>query len=133
MICRHSCFRKLVINRGSENKEAIEELTQRYGIKRVIVSAYHPQANGIIERGHKPIIDALSKMSDGGFANWVRNLSAVLWADRSIMRTSTGLTSYYICCGNESILPIELEIPTWRILSWDELHTTSSLLAMRIC
>ena len=62
VICRHWCFGKLVIDGGSENKEAVAELTRRYGIKRVVVSAYHPQANGMIERGHKPIVDALSKM-----------------------------------------------------------------------
>ena len=85
----------------------------------------------MIERGHKPIVDALSKMSDGGSTNWVRNLPAVLWADRSTVRTSTGLTPYYISCGNEPVLPIELEIPTWRILPWSEVHSTADLLAMR--
>lgn len=129
--CRHGCFGKLIINGGAENKEAVGQLTRRYGIKRVVVSAYHPQANGMIERGHKPVVDALSKMSDGGSTNWVRNLPAVLWADRSTVRTSTGLAPYYISCGNEPVLPIELEIPTWRILPWDNVHTTSDLLAMR--
>ena len=131
VICRHGCFGKLIINGGSENKDTVAELAERYGIKRVVVSAYHPQANGMIERGHKPIVDALSKMSVGGSTNWVRNLPAVLWADRSTVRTSTGLTPYYICCGSEPVLPIELEVPTWRILPWDEVHSTADLLAMR--
>ena len=39
VICRHGCFGKLVIDGGSENKEAVAELTQKYGIKRVVVSA----------------------------------------------------------------------------------------------
>ena len=69
VICRHGCFGKLVIDGHSENKEALAELTRRYGIKRVVVSTYHPQANGLIERGPKPIVDALSKMSDGGATN----------------------------------------------------------------
>ncbi len=95
---------------GSENKEAVAGLARRYKVKRVVVSAYHPQANGMIEPGHKPIVDALSKMSDGEFTNWVRNLPAVLLADRSTVRTSTGLTPYYINCGSKLVLPIELEI-----------------------
>ena len=131
VICRHGCFGKLIIDGGSENKEAVAELARRYKVKRVVVSAYHPQANGMIERGHKPIVDALSKMSDGGSTNWVRNLPAVLWADRSTVRTSTGLTPYYISCGSEPDLHIELEIPTWRILPWNEVHSTADLLAVR--
>ena len=70
----------------------------------------------MIKRGHKPIVDALSKMSDGGSTNWVRNLPAVLWADGSTVRTFTGLTPYYIKCESEPVLPIELEISTWQIL-----------------
>ena len=131
IICRHGCFGKLVVDGGSENKDAVQELALRYGIKRVVVSAYHPQANGMIERGHKPIIEALAKMSERGSTNWVRNLLTVLWADRSTVRTSTGSTPYYLNCGSELVLPIELEIPTWRILPWNEVHSTCELLAMR--
>ena len=64
IICRHGCFGKLVVDDGSENKDAVQELALRYGIKRVVVSAYHPQANRMIERGHKPIVDALAKLSE---------------------------------------------------------------------
>ena len=70
-------------------------------------------------------------MSDGGATNWVRNLPTVLWAHQSTVRTSTGLTPYYICCGNEPVLSIELEVPTWRMLAWGNIYTTSDLLAMR--
>lgn len=86
----------------------------------------------MIERGHKPIIDALSKMSDESFTNWEQNLLAVLLADWSTVCTSTGLTTYYISYGNEPVFPIKLEIPIWRILHWDNVHITSDLLAMRM-
>lgn len=123
----------MIIDGGSKNKKAVTELAQRYKIKRVIVLAHHPQANGMIKRRHKPIVDALSKMSEGGSTNWVRNLPAVLWADLSTVRTSTGLTPYYIGCEIEPILPIELEVLTWRILPWKDIHTTSDFLAMCAC
>lgn len=63
-----------------------------------------------------------------------QNQPAVLWADRSTVRTSTstGLTPYYISCGSKHVLPIELEVPTWQILPWSELHSTADLLAMRL-
>ena len=48
----------------------------------------------MIKRGHKPIVDALAKMSEG--FNWVRNLPAILLADRSTIWTSTRLTPYYL-------------------------------------
>ena len=130
IMCRHSCFEKSIIDGRSENKDAVGELTKRYKVKEVVVSAYHPKTNRMIERGHKPIVDALSKMSERGSTNWVRNLHTVLLADRSTVRTSTGLTPYYICCGSELVLPIELEISTWRVLPWDKVHSTADLLAI---
>ncbi len=114
----------MLIDEGSENKDAVAELAERYEVKRVLVSAYHPQANGMIERGHKPIVNALSKMSAEGSTNWVRNLPAVLWADWSTVCTLTGITLYYISCRSEPVLPIELEVPIWRILPWTEVQST---------
>lgn len=62
IICRHGCFGRLVVDGGQENLGVAEALAARYSIKRVVTLAYHPQANGMIERGHRPIIDMLSKM-----------------------------------------------------------------------
>lgn len=53
------------------------ELLQRPGIKGIAVSAYHPQTNVITNWGHKPIVDALSKMSTRGLKRWVKNVHAV--------------------------------------------------------
>ncbi len=113
-ICRHSCFGKWVIDGAAENKEAVVELANKYWVKRVVVLAYHPQANNMIERGQKLILDLLSKMSNESFTNWVENLPAILWADWSTVCASTELTFYYLNCSNEPVFPIELEILTWK-------------------
>ena len=63
MICRHGIFRKLIVDGGPENKKLVEALVKRYSIRHVVVSAYHPQANSMVERGYGLVIDALSNMS----------------------------------------------------------------------
>lgn len=78
MIYRHNYFRKLITDRGFENKEVIEKLTQRYKIKKVILLTYYLKTNNMIERRYKSIIDTLLKMLDEGSENWVQNLPAVL-------------------------------------------------------
>ena len=90
----------------------VEGLMQVLDIRRVVVSAYHPQANGMIERGHKLIVDALAKMTDGGEGDWVLCLPAVLLADRTTTKTTTGSTPYYLNHGAEAVLPVELKYPT---------------------
>ena len=131
VICRHGCFQRLVLDGGPENKDVVDDLAQRYRIRRIVTSAYHPQANGMVERGHQPIVDGLAKMTDGGRYNWVRNLHAILWADRTTVKRSTGMSPYRLNYGNDAVLPIELANPTWQILDWDRAQPTAELLALR--
>jgi hypothetical protein len=37
-----------------------------YSIKRVVISPYNVKTNGMIERDHKPVINALAKITKGG-------------------------------------------------------------------
>ena len=131
VVCRHGCFRKLVIDGRLENKGLVKEFTRLYGIKRVQVSAYHPPANGMIERGHRPIVEALARMTDGGIKNWVANLPAVLLADRTTVHGPTGRTPFWVIYGREAVLPIELKFRTWRILEWEKTRSRADLLALR--
>jgi hypothetical protein len=130
VICRHGVFEKVVMDGGPENKGFVPVLTNKYGIKRVVVSAYHPEANGLVERGHKPVVDSLSKMT-GGKARWTDHLHTVLWADRTTVRSSTGMTPYEVVYANRPRLPIELEIPTWQVMNWDQVVDRSDLIATR--
>ena len=62
IICRHECFERLMIDDDSKNKKLIETFTQKYRIKRLIVSVFHSQINEMIEREHISIKDVLSKL-----------------------------------------------------------------------
>jgi hypothetical protein len=37
-----------------------------YDIKRVVISPYNIKINGMIERGHKSVINTLAKITKGG-------------------------------------------------------------------
>jgi hypothetical protein len=56
----------------------------------VCISAYNAAGNGMIERGHGPIKEALYKMMRTRGPDWVSLLPYVLWADRATARQSTG-------------------------------------------
>jgi hypothetical protein len=52
------------VNDESENKEILDELVQRYEIKKMITSNYQFQINEMIKKDHKSLFDALFKMFD---------------------------------------------------------------------
>src|SRR5258708_22862314 len=75
---------RIVFDGGGENKEVARELMKRQNTRNVSIAAYHPQSNGLIERGHQPIIDAFAKLGPHS----VEHLPAVLWADQLTTRRS---------------------------------------------
>jgi hypothetical protein len=132
IVCRHGVFRKVVMDGGPENRKLTKKLLEKYGMKRVLVSAYHPQANGMVERGHRPIVDSLSKLTNGHTkGSWVDLLPVVLWADRTSVRASTGMTPYEFEYASRPVLPIELKYPTWSVLAWDSVRDDTDLVTMR--
>ena len=60
VICRHGYPGRIVMDRGPENKET-KYLLALHGIRRVPISAYHPQSNGLVERGHGPVVNSVAK------------------------------------------------------------------------
>ena len=55
-------FKQLSVDNRGENTDIITTFVELYNIKRVVASVYHLQLEGFIERGYKPIVDALVKI-----------------------------------------------------------------------
>jgi hypothetical protein len=54
-----------VVDGGTENIEEVIDILNLYGIYRIQVSVYYSMANGMIERGYRPLTDSLFKMIEG--------------------------------------------------------------------
>ena len=71
--------------------------------------------NGVLEAANKNIKKILRKMIDN-HQGWHEILSYALLDYRMIFRTSIGATPYLLVHGTEAIIPIEIEIPSLRII-----------------
>jgi hypothetical protein len=105
-----------MVDKGTENKAVVTQLTERYGIQKIEISAYHPQANSV-ERGHQVIKDSLSKLANARIGNWLRNLHICLWADRITVRTTIRISPFPFNYGYEPIMLIKEDIPSWSFLA----------------
>ncbi|RVD90129.1 uncharacterized protein DFL_001105 [Arthrobotrys flagrans] len=131
ILSRHGCIEEVVFDGGPENYGWVVDLLNAYNIKGKRISVYYAQSNGMIERGHKEITDSLSKLCNGRIGEWIRHLPAVLWADWTTARSTTGYTPYYLMYGMELLLPIDINTPTWHALPWKDVHSRAELIAMR--
>ena len=87
-MARLGCPSLIVNNGGPENQALTKELLERYNVKNVQVAPYHPQSNGLVERGHQNIVDALAKLTapSGRPGSWPTHLAAISWADHITIR-----------------------------------------------
>ncbi|PKH89607.1 hypothetical protein CRG98_049948 [Punica granatum] len=100
------------------------DVIARYGVSATIhrnSTPYRPQMNGAVEAANKNIKKIIEKMTVN-YKDWHEMFPYALLAYRTSIRTSTGATPYSLVYGMEAILPIEVEIPSMRILAETELE-----------
>ena len=95
---------------GEANK-----VMEEYGIPRHKSSPYRPQTNGTVEAANKNLKNMISKMVKGG-RDWADKLPYALWGYRTTERVSTSATPFSLTYGIEVVLPVEMEIPSLRVI-----------------
>ncbi|KAG8476462.1 hypothetical protein CXB51_033312 [Gossypium anomalum] len=98
------------------NNSAIAEVCSRFNIKHHNSSPYRPKMNVAVEAANKNIKKIVGKMAET-YKDWHEKLPFALYAYRTSVRTSTGTTPFSLVYGMEAVLPIEVEIPSLRVLS----------------
>ncbi|XP_077252401.1 uncharacterized protein LOC143891751 [Tasmannia lanceolata] len=103
-----------LIEQTHEGKE-VARLCEEFKIKHHKSSPYRPQTNGAVEAANKNIKVIISKMTET-YKDWSSKLPYALWAYRTSIRSSTGATPYSLVYGMEAVLPVELRIPSLRVM-----------------
>ena len=78
--------------------------------------------NGAVEAANKNIKKIIQKMVKT-YKDWHEMLRFALHGYRTYVRTSTGVTPFSLVYGMEAVLPMEVEIPSLRVLretKWEE-------------
>ena len=94
----------------------MDQLCQQFKIQHHNSAPYWPKMNGAVEAANKNVKKILSKMTET-YKDWHEHLPYALCAYRTSVRTSVGATPYSLVYGMEAVLPVEVEIPSLRILS----------------
>ena len=78
-------------------------------------SPYRPKMNGAVEAANKNIKKIIQKMTVT-YKDWHEMLLFAIHRYRTKTRTSTGETPYSLVYRMEAVLPIEVQIPSLRIM-----------------
>jgi transposase InsO family protein len=131
VIARFGLPGEIVADQGEMHGAFIQELAGKDGLTLKFTSPYHPETNGMVERGHKSLIECIRKLSFGDELNWPRYLASALWADRTSWRRTTGETPFRLVYGFDCVLPTDTKHWSWAGLDWRRVKDTAELLETR--
>ncbi|XP_039014758.1 uncharacterized protein LOC120144864, partial [Hibiscus syriacus] len=116
IICRYGLPERIITDNALNlNNKMMTELCAQFKIKHANSVAYRPKMNGAVEAANKNIKRIITKTTET-YKDWHEKLPFALYAYRTTVRTSTGATPFSLVYGMEAVLPIEVEIPSLRIL-----------------
>jgi transposase InsO family protein len=106
-VARFGVPETLTSDRGTQFASASwTSFCSRLGTRHVMTTAYHPQANGLVERSHRQLKDALRAREAG--VDWPAHLPWVLLGLRAAPKEVSGISSAEAVLGQPLVLPGEL-------------------------
>lgn len=131
IILRYGTTLEVVTDNGPSFQKEFRQLLKDFGIKQISISPYNSQANGVVERGHYNIREALVKLCQGDLKQWPLMVAAACFADRITVRRSTGFSPFYLLHGVHPFLPCDLADATFMVTEFKPGMTDEELLAAR--
>ncbi|GJT74397.1 reverse transcriptase domain-containing protein [Tanacetum coccineum] len=88
-------------------------------IRQHFASVKHPQTNGLMERANRSLGEGIKARLDERSKNWMEELPHVLWAHRTMIKSSNGDTPFSLTYGTEAVIRAEIGKPTLRTAEVD--------------
>jgi len=127
-VARYGVPDAIISDRGVQFcSEVWSVLMKKLGVQHRLTTAYHPQANGMIERFHRQLKDALRSRSAS--IDWAKHLPWVMLGLRAAPKEDSGLSAAELMFGAPLALPGQLlgggETELETVSSWLRSHSTS--------
>ena len=132
ILFRYGAIPEVVTDNGPSLMGEFAKLAQEFHVNQIKISPYNSTANGIVERGHFNIREALVKVCKGDMSKWPRYLQAAIFADRITTRRATGYSPFYLLHGVHPYLPCDLAEATFLSPKFRPEMSPAELLASRI-
>nr|GEU36171.1 reverse transcriptase domain-containing protein [Tanacetum cinerariifolium] len=100
---------------------------KKWKIKQMNMEVAHPQANGLVEIANKSLMHGLKARLGKEIVGWVDELANILWAHRTMLKTSNGETSFSLTYGSEAVISAEIGMPTYRTIHFNESHNKEEM------
>jgi hypothetical protein len=131
IIYRWGTLLEIVTDNGAPFVKAMEYLAKHYNITHIRISGYNSRANGIVERSHFDVRQALFKACDGDQSKWSSSAYSVFWAERVTVRRRMGCSPYFATTGTHPLLPFDIAEANYLVPPPESILSTTELITRR--
>jgi hypothetical protein len=130
-IYRWGLLVEIVSDNGAPFVKALDYLGKKYHIRHIRISGYNSRANGIVERAHFDVRQALFKAASGDSSKWASVAYSVFWSDRVTIRKRMGCSPYFAVTGTHPLLPFDITEASYLLPPPDSILSTTDLISRR--
>lgn len=96
-ICKFGTPNQILTDQGKDfTSELLKEICKPFKIKKIQISAYHPQSNGALERSHATLADYLKHYIRLDQTDWDDWLELCMFSYNTTVHSSTKFTPYQL-------------------------------------
>ncbi|GJT59349.1 reverse transcriptase domain-containing protein [Tanacetum coccineum] len=128
IVCRFGLPGEIISDNGKQFRDnPFKDWCEKLCIRQCFASVKHPQANGLVERANRSLGEGIKARLDERSRDWIEELPHVLWAHRTMIKSSNGETPFSLTYGTEAVIPAEIGIPTLRTAEIDQAKNNEAL------
>nr|GEU95859.1 reverse transcriptase domain-containing protein [Tanacetum cinerariifolium] len=114
------------ITGGQFSDNPFKDWCDKLNITQWFASVKHPRSNGLVKRARSLGEGIKSRLKEGN-KNWVEEPPHVLWAHRTMIKSSHGDTPFFLTYETEAVIPKEIGMLTYRTTAVDVVNNDEAL------
>ncbi|GJV07193.1 reverse transcriptase domain-containing protein [Tanacetum coccineum] len=128
IVCRFGLPGEIISDNGKQFQDnPFKDWCEKLCIRQHFAFVKHPQTNGLVERANRSLGEGIKARLDERSKNWIEELPHVLWAHRTMIKSSNGDTPFLLTYGTEAVIPSEIGMPTLRTTEVDLVQNDEAL------
>ncbi|GKB05647.1 reverse transcriptase domain-containing protein [Tanacetum coccineum] len=128
IVCRFGLPGEIVSDNGKQFSDNLfKDWCDKLNITQRFASVKHPQSSGLVERANQSLRKGIKARLGEGNKNWIEKITHVLWAHRTMIKSSNEDTPFSLTYGTEAVIPAEIGMPTYRTTIVDVMHNDDEI------